>query len=475
MGKLKKKKREIPLSLFYLKYFSYMIISVCLVGVFVFIAFVLLFSSDMIYPANYAQEQINLVYDELLYADEIRSDMIPKLCDYIVFDLEGKKISGNIDGKGEKDAWNVAKGENVDSYGYFYKVVPREKEYCVLRYQLIPQYKSEFMQKYFLPPETTILIVSLILILLSIAFVAIRFGKTLKKKLNSIIQATEKIQNQELDFSIEEDNIKELNTVLRSINNMRVALKESLEKQWKMEQLRKEQISALAHDLKTPLTLIRGNAELLQDLNLTDDQGECVQYIEASSLQMQNYVQMLIEVTKSDSLFKVRLSEVEIDSFLQNIKKQAMGLCTVKNIKLQWNCRIQTQKMSMDFSLMERAINNIMANAIEHTPVGGTIIFEVREEDDNIIFVITDSGKGFTEEGLKHATEQFYMGDSSRSTKSHYGMGLYIADTITKQHNGFLILENSKDVKGAKVTLKLPMQIFRGGTYKTRKIGKYMV
>lgn len=456
MGKLKKK-REIPLSLFYLKYFFYQIFSVCLIGIMVFIAFTVLFISDMIYPADYAQNQANMAYDELVRAEEISSDMIPNLCDYIIFDREGTKKSGNIEGKGVKHAWAAVEGKQSGYFGYYYKVVPREKEYCVLRYRITPEYKSELLQKYFLPPEATILISALLLILLSLVCVAIRFGKVIKKKLNPIIQATERIQNQELDFSIEPDNIKELNTVLVSMNKMRSALKNSLENQWKLEQLKKEQISALAHDLKTPLTIIRGNAELLQDTNLTKDQSECIQYIEASSLQMQNYVQMLIEATKTDNCLPTRLREIAVADFLDNIKKQAIGLCMTSNIKLKWDCRIQTQTISVDYTLLERSINNIMANAIEYTLPGGTIVFEVNEDSQYILFTVIDSGKGFSEEALKHATEQFYMENSSRNSKSHYGMGLYIADTVARQHGGVLVLENSKVTHGARVTLKIPI------------------
>lgn len=349
----------------------------------------------MIYPADYAQEQANLAYEKLLNAEEISSEMIPKFCDYIVFDTNGSVKAGDINGKGVERAWAAVQGSRSDIYGNYYTVVFRENEYCVLRYKIIPQYKDAFLQKYFLSPQMTILIIALLLIIISFACVAIRFGQVLQKKMNPLILATKKIQNQELEFPIETDNIKELNTVLVSMDKMRVALRNSLEKQWKMEQLRKEQISALAHDVKTPLTLIRGNAELLFDTNPTEEQLECIQYIEASSLQIQNYVQMLMEVTKSNDGIQVRISQVAIADFLQNIKKEAKGLCMVNNIQLRWDCKIETEK--------------------------------------------------------------FYMGSSCRNSKLHYGMGLYIADSVAKQHGGLLVLENSVDTHGAKVIIKIPL------------------
>ena len=69
---------------------------------------------------------------------------------------------------------------------------------------------------------------------------------------------------------------------------------------------------------------------------------------------------------------------------------------------------------------------------------------------------VTDEGTGFLKRALCHAQERFYMGDQSRNSKLHFGMGLYITNSIMEQHNGQLILENSKETGGAKVTMKLP-------------------
>ena len=69
---------------------------------------------------------------------------------------------------------------------------------------------------------------------------------------------------------------------------------------------------------------------------------------------------------------------------------------------------------------------------------------------------VTDEGTGFSKEALCHAQERFFMGDKSRTSNMHFGMGLYITSSIIKQHGGQLVLENSKETGGAKVTMKLP-------------------
>lgn len=455
------KKREISLSLFYLRYFGYVFLSVILISIFVFAALGILFSSNTIYRADYAQEQANLAYENILHAKIVTSELIPELCQYIVFDQSGNVKDGSIiKEKGIKRAWEAVEGNTSDIYGNYYKVIQRQNEYCVLRFQIIPQYKSAFLRKYVLQPQTAIFIIAIVLILLSLVGVAIRFGRVLNKKLSPLIVGTQKIQNQELDFSIQLGNIKELNEVLASMDNMRNELKNSLESQWKMEQLKKQQMSALAHDLKTPLTLIRGNTGLLYDTNPSAEQLACIQYIEASSVKMQNYVQILMEVTKSNEGIQAKFGEIAIAEFFQNVKKQANGLCMVNSITLLWEERYHSKMIRMDYSLLERAINNVIANAVEHTLQNGVITVKIKEEKGYLVISICDNGKGFTAEALKHATEQFYMGDSSRNAQSHYGMGLFIANSVAKQHGGYLVLENEADTHGAKVTFHIPLLLF---------------
>lgn len=81
---------------------------------------------------------------------------------------------------------------------------------------------------------------------------------------------------------------------------------------------------------------------------------------------------------------------------------------------------------------------------------------DVKSENGFVEISVTDEGMGFSKEALQHAQERFYMDDQSRNSKFHFGMGLYITSSIMKQHNGQLILENSKDTGGGKVILKIP-------------------
>lgn len=456
--KVNTKEKSISISIFYLKYIMYMIISILLICIIDFLFFYVLINLGLVYPANYAEKQIKNVQGMIEDADTITEDLIPDLCQYVVFGLDGNVKAANMGENNIKEAWDAVNGKYFSSLAVFYKVIKRKNEYCVLRYKIIPQYTSSFLRKYLLPPQTLLSISLVIFILASVIAVSIRFGCVFKNKLTPLILTAQEIQNQNLDFSVGTVNIKEVNDVLAAMDKMRSTLKYSLESQWKAEQMRKEQISALSHDLKTPLSIIRGNAELLYDTSLTEEQAEYIAYIEESSLKMQDYIKMLIEITKSDNLASPEFQETSIDSFAQDIKEQAERLCLVNNIKLQWIYRCGEEKIYIDKNLLERAIINVLLNATEYSPQEGTITFEIYYKDESVVFSVSDMGKGFNDETLKYAKIQFYMEDSSRSSKIHYGIGLYFADTVVKQHGGSLVLKNLEGQSGARVIISIPLE-----------------
>lgn len=472
------KYREIPIGLFFLKYFLYIFVGIVLTVIGLSCAFGLLLQSDAIYPANYSEEQAKAAVEEIQKAERVTQDLIPELCQYAIFDEEGHMLGGDMGEKEVLRAWNVINGKEYNGGTYigadYYLGIPRGSEYCVLRYQLMVQYQSAVLRRCLPRPEILLLVIFLTIVLTILLLVAIRFNVIIRKKLSPLAEAADMIQRQELEFEVARGSVREINTILNAMDEMRIALKESLEKQWRMEQLKNEQMSALAHDLKTPLTLVRGNAELLADTCLTEEQNDYMVCITDSVLQMQDYMQMMIEVVRSSASIPVNRRRIHVAGFLEEIRPQVSGLCALHHVNLQWRCPDFTGIICAEPAFLARAFMNIFTNAIEHTPGGGTILFEGQENETHFDFSITDSGKGFTKKALCHAKEQFYMDDDSRgAADSHFGMGLYIVDTIVKQHEGELILENAPVVScaegtssgsesgavhgGAKVTVRIPI------------------
>ena len=97
----------------------------------------------------------------------------------------------------------------------------------------------------------------------------------------------------------------------------------------------------------------------------------------------------------------------------------------------------------VDTLLLERAIMNVGSNAIDYSPLQGTIYIKTKNIGNFLEISIVDEGNGFSSEALRHAQKQFFMGNQSRTSHMHFGMGLYITSSIVKQHDGDLLLRNN--------------------------------
>lgn len=410
-----------------------------------------------IYPLNSISAAIENAKGNLQSARQLTESDIPPLCEYVLFTKEGQYEAGSISPEDSAFVWNVCMENNRTSDNpYLYSVIDREDEVLILRYRMTAQFENAALRGIF--PSADLLLITIILleILFSLVVISCIFGKYLGKKIDKLLSVVHKIEQQDLDFEIQKSKLFEVDQALAALDHMRLALKQSLSKQWYDDKMRQDQLSALAHDLKTPLTIIRGNTELLFDTSLSTEQKECAEYIENSSLQMQDYVQTLIEATKSWNNFQPSMQKVAMESLLQELKKQVDGLCAVNNTILHWDCGQYPAYIIADHDLLIRMLVNVLSNAVEHTPQGGNVTFEIRDHNNELSFLVTDTGKGFSDGALKHATEQFFMDDDSRNSKSHYGIGLYVAASIAKKHNGKITLENSAASGGAKVTIQIP-------------------
>lgn len=449
MGRIRKSN---TLSGIFMQYVLIMIVSFLALVVCTFVIFNILINTGYIYPANYTEQKINEAYSTIQNADEVTKDMIPALSHYVVFSVNGEVLSGDMAEDSVKTAWNAVNGDD-STRKYFYKVVPRLNEYVVLQYSLAPQYHSAFLREHVVRPQNIMIGVDILGAIAIIVLPSISFGRKIKRKMQPLLNAIDKTKNQDLEYKVSYCGIKELDDCISSIDDMRSALKTSLEQQWKMEQDKNRQMSALAHDIKTPLTVVRGNSELLAETELTEQQRINVRYITDSALQIQDYVQKLIDVTKSMDDGQNIMEEVAPEKIVSDIRKQAAGLAEVYGIKIDWKEEWHNKTVNVVKDQIVRAVLNIIQNAVEHTKKGGTISVSIKDADGRLTFTVEDTGDGFTREALLHGTEQFFMGDASRSGEAHYGIGLFFAKSVAKRHGGDIILTNSQDTGGAQVSI----------------------
>lgn len=456
--KLKKRPRK-PKTLrrLFTGYLAVFCVATISLTVLTFSAFMLLIATGFILPANYGEQLISERKESIRNSKTVTPDLIPDTCNYAVFSQQGEFLSGDLSREDAQTAWEATQTQGINYSAHFYYVtIPRTNEICIIRYTLVTQFRSKFLRTVLPNPEIFFFLLFIAWFILEVFLLAASFGRKLTGKLRSLENATEKIQNQDLNFTVESSGIYEIDSVLDSIGTMKEALKTSLQEQWTLQQNRRDQISALAHDIKTPITVVKGNADLLLETDLTPEQQDYTGYIVDSSRQMEQYVKTLLEISKAESGYYLKKEHLDTEEFLAEIKKQVSALTAVRKLSLDFQTESLPQSFCADSDLLQRVILNIVSNAVDFSPERGTLFFRVSGAGKAIRFQIVDSGKGFSTEALKSAAQQFYMGDKSRSSKAHYGMGLFIANTIVRQHGGKLKLENSTEIGGGKVTVEIP-------------------
>lgn len=403
---------------------------------------------------DYSEIRANELAPILAATPDLSDVQIPMGIEYALLDKNYQLIETTLDENELEQAMQYATtGASDQNLQKRYLLVTRENEYIVLQYYIGAQYTNEWMNEHLPSPD----ILLIVLIAAGGIFVCLllttRFAKKLRLQLVPLFEATSEVAKQNLDFEVGHSNIKEFEDVLISFSHMKESLKASLEQQWKAEQMQKEQIAALAHDLKTPLTVIQGNADLISETELDEEQRLYAEYISSSSEQMQLYIRTLIDISRAATGYQLNIEDIDLPAYIKQLREQIDALCQTKKIGLQIEIENLPAVLSADKLLLERAIMNVVNNALDYSPQGSHISILIAGDKRSLKISVTDAGPGFSQEDLLHAEEQFYMADRSRSSNLHFGMGLFITKSIVRQHGGQLILSNSEKTGGAQVTI----------------------
>lgn len=443
----------------FIKYLVMLIGGLALSVITPFLIFTIFASLGIVNYANQSEEFVKTIAPVLASTPDLAdvTENMPPGCDYLLLDKSYTILETSLKNDDVKSALRYATdGVNTANNGKQFLLITRDKELIVLQYYIGSRFINPWLNKYFPSPE----MILYSLIALNCVFVCIlltiRFSRRLQKQLVPIMNATEEISSQNLDFEIGHSNIKEFEDVLLSFSKMRDNLKNSLEQQWAAEQMQKEQIAALAHDLKTPLTVIQGNADLIIETDLDEEQRLYAEYISNSSEQMQLYIRTLIDISRAATGYQLRMENVDLPAYVEQLRGQIDALCQTKKIGLQMEIEHLPALLSADKLLLERAIMNVVNNALDYSPQDSYISISITGNKGGLQISVTDAGPGFSQEDLLHAEEQFCMADHSRSSNLHFGMGLFITKSIVQHHGGQLDLSNSEKTGGAQVTISIP-------------------
>ena len=380
-------------------------------------------------------------------ADTFDSLQISDLCRWAVVQND-TVLQTNMDDRHLKIALNAFHGGSGNP-GYQYDVKMADGSFCLLQYDYATPYADPALRDT-LPDFQTcyfVLLAALILVWLGWqTHCTVRVFAAETARLNAAVDAIAARQLEQIDT--DGVRIREFAATLLALQTMGRELTDSLQSQWRMEQQRAEQIAALTHDLKTPLSIIQGNADLLAEDALSADQQTQVEAILRGTDRAQQYLAALRTACAPPATGETFPSH----TLVSELAETARALCAPAGVQLILNEQWQGTLCAAQCDLL-RAAENLLDNAVRYTPRGGTVTLLVTKEKQDFILRVTDTGPGFTAEALAKAGELLYT-EAARSDTAHQGFGLYFARRVALSHSGTLRLSNTP---GGCAELRLPI------------------
>ena len=283
------------------------------------------------------------------------------------------------------------------------------------------------------------------------AAAAVYYRKKLREPIAQLQNGVERIQEDNLDFHIEYDGDDELGRLCCSMEKMRRELRQKHKALWESLEQRKLLNASVSHDLRTPITVLKGYLDYLEKNIPQDKLTEDMLFDTVSSMQgavnrLELYVESVRDIEKIENIEIEKRSE-NVKLLLNELRSNVQQLTGDKEIIISNNITID--KIQIDKGVFFRILENLLQNALRYAEEQVSI--NLSHKKDFLILTVKDDGKGFSAADLEKATTVFYSNDKE---KQHFGIGLSVCKILCEKHGGLLYVGNQKE-KGACVTAKL--------------------
>ena len=277
-----------------------------------------------------------------------------------------------------------------------------------------------------------------------IAAVLLFYKNKLRKPLIELRAASEKISNNDLGFSIEYDSKDELGQLCNSFEIMRATLANNFSEMWRQVEDRKQLNAAFAHDLRTPLTVLKGYNEMLQT-------SECKQTREIAATMGKHLSRMEAYISSMSNLRRLedtqpKYETISLKPFLSSLQESAQIVCTKKGKTLYLQNETTACEICIDRSFITQVCNNLLSNAVRYAQTSITLSFFL--QDNGLQLFVSDDGKGFDKNTVHKVTNPYFTEEADRA--EHFGLGLYICKLLCEHHGGYLKIDSVSS--GAKVS-----------------------
>lgn len=299
-------------------------------------------------------------------------------------------------------------------------------------------------QHYILLLDATDLFQCIVIPLWSLACVAVCgtlfYRRKIEKPIRILSNASENISNNRLDFSVEIPESNELGELCSSFEKMRLALRDNNLEMWRRIEERKRLNAAFSHDLRTPLTVLKGQSEMLIRYapQMSEDKIiETAETMKRHITRLETYVNTMSELQRLEDV-EIKKESVTVREIENQLRLTGTSLSGEKDFSLFTNTPV-TDTVNIDIETVMRVYENLLSNAFRYAK--SKVETAIDKKDGVFILTVTDDGEGFTPDCLKNATKPFYKKGSDPESE-HFGMGLNISKILCEKHGGSLQLSN---------------------------------
>jgi signal transduction histidine kinase len=279
------------------------------------------------------------------------------------------------------------------------------------------------------------------------------------ERIHFIDQAAKKIANGNLSIRVPVEGRDELADLANSFNQMASQLQESAENQKQLETLRKELIAWISHDLQTPLASISAIIEALADDVVEDPQTE-KRYLTTAKRSIDDLSHLIDDLFQMAQIdaggLPLNYESVSISDLISDILESFTELAKRNGVILKGSVGSELEMVPMDPKQINRVLNNLIKNAMQHSKEGGYIAVGAHQSGKDVIVEVRDNGKGIPPEDLEYIFDPFFSGEKSRRKLiGGSGLGLTISKGIIEAHGGNI--EVKSDPNQTCFTFYLPL------------------
>lgn len=284
-------------------------------------------------------------------------------------------------------------------------------------------------------------------------------SSTITDRVNQLKGAAEKLAEGDLKTRVPVHGRDEVAMLAKTFNQMAEQLEVADAKQREMEKMRSELLAWVGHDLQTPLASIRAILEALED-GVVEDPETIKRYLNTAQRDVRSLSALIDDLFQMAQLnaggFQLERANSSLADLISDTLESFAELAARQSIKLAGSVDPQVDPVNMDTRRIGRVLNNLIGNAIRHTPADGEIKVTARRTGSGVEVSVADSGEGIRPEDLPHIFDGFYRGEKSRSRSTGgAGLGLAISRGIVQAHGGDIHVE-SQAGQGSRFTFHIP-------------------